>query len=227
NTFRGAKRSPRTSTRRTAISNSLPVFMPTQHATRPTSQNATIRRAKQPGSTSTCSTTGELGALPAGAGGFELVEACLDEPLQQGVGQVAVVWELDEALARLVASRFDRLALQSEEASREPQRAVLLERLEHHEPRSVLHERGTVPVEHLFGLRQPLPTQLAQLREMSNSDSGQPGVVVVEVGALRRRHSTEVTFGARAANSRCSTTDSVAECLEISRSASFPADGRG
>src|SRR5205807_7782469 len=57
NTSRGAKRSPRTSTRRTATSNSLPAFMPTQLATHPTSQNATIRRAKQRDSTSTCNTT--------------------------------------------------------------------------------------------------------------------------------------------------------------------------
>src|SRR2546426_5781980 len=62
NTSRGAKRSPRTSTKRTAISNSLPAFMPTQLATHPTSQNATIRRAKQRDSTSTCNTTDDLGA---------------------------------------------------------------------------------------------------------------------------------------------------------------------
>ena len=62
NTSRGAKRSPRTSTRRTAISNSLPASMPTQLATHPTSQNATIRRAKQRDSTSTCNTTDDLGA---------------------------------------------------------------------------------------------------------------------------------------------------------------------
>src|SRR3984893_2785459 len=62
NTSRGAKRSPRTSTRGTAISNSPPAFMPTQLATHPTSQNATIRRAKQRDSTSTCNTRDDLGA---------------------------------------------------------------------------------------------------------------------------------------------------------------------
>src|SRR5438105_2193005 len=57
NTSRGAKRSPRTSTKGTAISNSLPASMRTRLATPPTSQNATIRRAKQRDSTSTCNTT--------------------------------------------------------------------------------------------------------------------------------------------------------------------------
>src|SRR2546421_7873470 len=65
NTSRGAKRSPRTSTKRTAISNSLPAFMQTQLAAHPTALNATIRRAKQRDSTSTCNTADDLGALEA------------------------------------------------------------------------------------------------------------------------------------------------------------------
>src|SRR5260370_41912653 len=62
NTSHGAKRSPRPSTKRTAIPNSRLASTPTQLATHPTSQNATIRRAKQRASTSTCNTTPDLGA---------------------------------------------------------------------------------------------------------------------------------------------------------------------
>src|SRR5437763_8079907 len=57
--------------RRTAISNSRPAFMPRQLATHPTSQNATIRRAKQRDSTSTCNTTDDLG------GGVRMTVNCL------------------------------------------------------------------------------------------------------------------------------------------------------
>src|SRR2546430_1637174 len=65
NTSRGAKPSPRTSTKRTATSNSLSAFMPTQLAAHPTVQNATIRRAKPRDSTSACNTAADLGTLEA------------------------------------------------------------------------------------------------------------------------------------------------------------------
>ena len=50
-------RSPRTSTRGTAISSSPPASTPTQHETRPTSPNATTRRAKLRDSISACDAT--------------------------------------------------------------------------------------------------------------------------------------------------------------------------
>ena len=62
-TSRGARRSPRTSTRRTATSSSRPASTPTPPATHPTSPSATTRRARPRDSTSTCSTTADLGSL--------------------------------------------------------------------------------------------------------------------------------------------------------------------
>src|SRR6478672_5506031 len=62
-TSRGAKPSPRTSTRRTATSNSQPASMPTPRATHPTSQNAITRRAKPRDSTSICNTTDNRGNM--------------------------------------------------------------------------------------------------------------------------------------------------------------------
>lgn len=60
-TSRGAMRSPRISTRRTAISNSRPASMPTPPTTRPTSRSAITRCAKLYDSTKCCTTTDDRG----------------------------------------------------------------------------------------------------------------------------------------------------------------------
>src|SRR5256886_13003448 len=103
NTSRGAKPSPRTSTKRTATSNSLSAFMPTQLAAHPTVQNATIRRAKQRDSTSTCNTADDLGTLEALQRGT--LGAAQRPKLCSLVGEVAVggragrlVGELERAI---------------------------------------------------------------------------------------------------------------------------------